>query len=127
MGRRRRVQVLLADLFSSLGTEVFLLCTLAASITDLSRVDQHGLLPRVGEWWNNVSHPAGLTAVAGESCDSTSIRSAIDRIRETSETGTRMQPAGETGRNVLQNDGLAEPSSCKQSTQKALNTMSQEM
>jgi len=61
---RLRVRALLTDIFSDLGGEVFLLCTLAAPITTLATVSRKGLLPELRNWWKTSAHPQGLTRAA---------------------------------------------------------------
>jgi len=71
--RRKRTRNLLIDVFLVLGSEVFLLSTLAASITKLSEVRQRQLIPTLQKWWNDTTHPQGLTDTAVELCDLYSI------------------------------------------------------
>lgn len=61
---RLRVRALLTDIFSDLGGEVFLLCTLAVPITTLATVSRKGLLPELRNWWKTSAHPQGLTRAA---------------------------------------------------------------
>ena len=65
---RLRARTLLLDVFTGLGAEVFVLCTLAVSITDLSKVPHKHALPTLREWWKKASHPPGLTVTATDLC-----------------------------------------------------------
>ncbi|KAK5079437.1 hypothetical protein LTS08_000013 [Lithohypha guttulata] len=72
-GRRTRVRVLLKDIFLALNSEVFLLCTLAASITTLADVAQQGLIRDLGNWWKETAHPQGLSGIGSKLCDTFSV------------------------------------------------------
>ncbi|KAF1809593.1 hypothetical protein P152DRAFT_461276 [Eremomyces bilateralis CBS 781.70] len=78
--RRRRVRLFLADVFSSLGSAAFLLCTLAAPITTLATVRQLGLLQHIGKWWKTVPHPRGLVEKANKLCSTASIPRLVSQI-----------------------------------------------
>ncbi|KAF2193618.1 hypothetical protein K469DRAFT_239323 [Zopfia rhizophila CBS 207.26] len=70
---RLRVRSLLVDVFFGIGQEVFLLCTLAVSITTLATVTQTGLVSKLREWWKSASHPQGLTGASRHTCGAYSI------------------------------------------------------
>lgn len=72
---RLRARTFLLDVFTGLGAEVFLLCVLAVSITDLSKIPHRGIFPTLREWWKTATHPRGLTETANELCASISITS----------------------------------------------------
>ena len=88
--RVARVHALLMDAYVQLGSEVFLLCALATTITNLSSVPQRGLITCLRRWWTTTSHPHGLTAVASEICDQYAIESLVSRKRKI--TGMRNSP-----------------------------------
>jgi len=75
------VRILLADILAAFGSEVFLLCTLSATITQLATVTQTGLLSGVDKWWRSVNHPTGLTAVANETCPHSTVPRLISHVR----------------------------------------------
>ncbi|KAF2174574.1 hypothetical protein K469DRAFT_151886 [Zopfia rhizophila CBS 207.26] len=93
--RVTRAHALLVDVFSQLGAEAFLLCTLATSITKLSSVTQNGLIADLRRWWEATSHPQGLTAVASDLCKTYSIESLVSppRKRRISEVSAVADPA----------------------------------
>jgi hypothetical protein len=70
---RLRARTFLLDVFTGLGADVFLLCTLAVSITDLSKISHKSTFPTLREWWKTALHPRGLTEVANEICAANSI------------------------------------------------------
>jgi len=70
---RLRARTFLLDVFTGLSSEVFLLCTLAVSITDLSKISHKNIFPTLREWWKTASHPRGLIEVANELCAANSI------------------------------------------------------
>jgi hypothetical protein len=74
---RLRARSLLVDVFTGLGPEVFLLCTLAASISNLATIPKKGLVPELRRWWKTVSHPKGLTEIANQACQANSISGLI--------------------------------------------------
>lgn len=63
---RLRVRTLFTDVFVGLGAEVFLLCTLATSITKLSTISHRDLFSQLRAWWKSASHPCGLTETAND-------------------------------------------------------------
>ena|SRR2546423_4499451 len=64
---RSRARELLEDIFSDLGAEVLLLCTLAISITKLSKLHSNDDLTQdVLRWWSTVQRPEGLTETASQ-------------------------------------------------------------
>jgi hypothetical protein len=79
---RSRARTLLVDVFTGLGAEVFLLCTLTMSITDLSKVPQKRMLPKLREWWKAATHPNGLTQIANELCNTNSINALVSPTRK---------------------------------------------
>jgi hypothetical protein len=88
-----RAQTFLFDVFNSLGAEMFLLFTLAVSITDLSKT-LGGLFPALQEWWNGVGHPHGLTETALQLCDMNSVKKLA--------TSTKKRPSqGHIGLSIL--------------------------
>ena len=74
---RYRARTLLSDVFSGVGLEVFLLCTLCTTISKLATVSLKTLIPELRRWWKTVSHPAGLTETARELCKANSISSLV--------------------------------------------------
>jgi hypothetical protein len=62
--KRLRARALLEHVFTELGPEVFLLCTLATSITWLAEKPREDLVPDLRNWWTTVPHPQGLTKTA---------------------------------------------------------------
>lgn len=66
---RKRVRNLLIDVYRDLGADVFLLCTLAASISKLATITHEGLLPKIRAWWKAAARPLGLREIASELCD----------------------------------------------------------
>lgn len=92
--RRKRTRTLLADVFLVLGSEVFLLCTLAASITKLSEIRQRKLIPALQKWWNDTAHPQGLTETAAELCRDYSISTLVSaKKRNISEVSPPVEAA----------------------------------
>lgn len=53
---RLRVRSLLVDAFLDVGQEVFLLCTLAVTISNLATIQLGSLVPKLRDWWKSVSH-----------------------------------------------------------------------
>lgn len=71
---RLRARTFLFDVFTGLGADVFLLCTLAVSITDLSKLPHKSAFPTLREWWKTALHLRGLTEAANEICAINSIK-----------------------------------------------------
>lgn len=65
---RLRGRTFLLDVFHNLGPELFILCCLTISISELSRIGQKDAVPKLREWWKCVNHPRGLTEIAGTLC-----------------------------------------------------------
>lgn len=74
---RLRARTLLIDVFNGLGAGVFLLCTLAATITKLSTITHSDLFPKFRAWWKTSEHPHGLTECAEGLCEAKSIGAFI--------------------------------------------------
>ena len=70
---RLRTRTFLLDVYTGLGADVFLLCSLAVSITDLSTMQHKSTFPKLREWWKTTLHPRGLTEAANELCAANSI------------------------------------------------------
>jgi hypothetical protein len=88
---RLRARSLLADVFTSLGPEVFLLSTLGTSISDLATIPTRGLIPELRGWWKAASHSKELTELAHQACDANSISSlaaGICKLRLARNTNT---------------------------------------
>ena len=66
--RQLRARKLLQHVFLHHGAELFLLCALAVSVTDLGKQDQKILLPKLRSWWKGIEINAGLAATAGRLC-----------------------------------------------------------
>jgi hypothetical protein len=77
---RLRARTLLVDVFNDLGCEMFLLCTVATTISTLATIPVKGLVPALRKWWKGVSHPNGLRETASKVCESNSIRSSISAL-----------------------------------------------
>jgi hypothetical protein len=74
---RLRARTLLVDVFTGLGCEMFLLCTLATNISTLATIPIKDLVPTLRRWWKGVSHPNGLTETANKVCEANSISALI--------------------------------------------------
>ena len=81
--RRLKVQCLLADVYLSFGSELFTLCALAASITDLATVSHPCIQRKLESWWHSVPHPNGLREVANMICEEYSVATLVTRARRT--------------------------------------------
>jgi hypothetical protein len=66
--RRRIARTFLLDVFRSLGCEIFLLCSLVFTITELSLHTYEGLISPLRTWWRDTQHPSSLTQMASEIC-----------------------------------------------------------
>lgn len=77
---RLRARTLLVDVFSDLGCEMFLLCTLTTTISTLATIPIKGLVPALRRWWKGVSHPNGLAETANKVCESNSINALISAL-----------------------------------------------
>ena len=88
---RTKVKTLLGDIFLSVEPEVFLLCTISATVSTLGRVVMLHLVPDLRKWWNAVSHPTGLTEITNRLCQANSISKLLwaDRIDSTRSTNSR--------------------------------------
>jgi len=80
-----RVRKLLQQVFLHLGAEVFLLCTLATSITTLSKLDRIKLLPKLRRSWKRATTKIGLTQAAQKACADNNVSDLIKR--EVPDTG----------------------------------------
>lgn len=76
-----RARSFLANIFHALGREVFLLCSIAVSISKLSEIASGVLLPEIRKWWETQSCPLGVTTVATALCDANSIGTFISLFR----------------------------------------------
>jgi hypothetical protein len=63
-----RTRKLLRDVFLHIGVEVFLLCSLATSITVLGKLDLEDLFPKLRRWWKSVTTRTGLRETARKLC-----------------------------------------------------------
>jgi hypothetical protein len=48
---------------------VILLCVIATSTTDLSKIVVKAIIGGLRRWWENVPHPASLTSIATRMCE----------------------------------------------------------
>lgn len=92
---RQRVRNLLIDVYRDLGAEVFLLCTLAASITKLATITHKDLFPKLRTWWKAAACPHGLTEIASELHDA-HLSDALVQMRK------RKRATDDTGLKILQ-------------------------
>jgi len=74
---RLQARELLTNVFRFLGPKVFLLFTLAVSISKLSEIAPHTRLPKIRSWWETAPHLLGLAVVAKELCEANSISTLI--------------------------------------------------
>jgi hypothetical protein len=72
-----RARQLLADIFQTVGKEVFFLCAITMSVSKLNTIASTVLLPQVRSWWSNQRPPRGLVQAASASCNATSIGTFI--------------------------------------------------
>jgi hypothetical protein len=66
-GRRslkNRSRSISLSILRSLGPDVFLLCTSAASMDNLAKLDQKNLISKIQQWWNSAPHPPQLSDAA---------------------------------------------------------------
>jgi hypothetical protein len=79
--RRLRAQAFLVDAFNCLSPELFFLCALALSVTDLanahSRTDVFSV---IRQWWESVQHPSSLEGTAKTLCTENSVGRAVQEI-----------------------------------------------
>jgi hypothetical protein len=75
--RLLRTRKVLKHVFLHLGTELYLLCTLATTITELSKLDQKKLIPKLSQWWNGITLKAGLKDTAIKLCSEGNISHSI--------------------------------------------------
>jgi len=75
--RRLRARTLLGNVFSKLGPEVFLLCTLATTISKLAETRREDFVTKLQIWWTKASHPQGLTQTANKICEDNSIATLV--------------------------------------------------
>lgn len=63
---RGRARTLLESVYNNefLGVDVFLLCALSTSATQLAIVDPSTCVSHIQKWWLSVEHPAGLSDTA---------------------------------------------------------------
>ncbi|ORX94400.1 hypothetical protein BCR34DRAFT_499290 [Clohesyomyces aquaticus] len=73
---RLRARQLLKDVFQSLGAEVFLLCTVGTTVTNLGENALHIRLSKIQIWWDSTSRPRGLATVAKQLCEAEAIGSS---------------------------------------------------
>jgi hypothetical protein len=79
---RLRARTLLVDVFLAIGSEVFLLCVLAAPISKLEKISPKSDIPKIRTWWKTASHPHGLTEIATELCETYSIRTLVSSCQK---------------------------------------------
>jgi hypothetical protein len=82
--RRQRVRNIFMEVFRSVGSEVFVLCVLAAPITKLSETKLEDILADIQTWWNTAEHPQELTVAAERFCADNSISALIPPSRKRS-------------------------------------------
>jgi len=77
--RRLRARTNLANIFSKIGPDVFLLCALGQSISKLGDKlpNDFDLVTQLQSWWASVSHPRGLTGAANGICETNSISTLV--------------------------------------------------
>jgi len=77
---RLQARTHLCNIFSKIGPEVFLLCTLTIGISTLARPNlaaRKNCVPVIKEWWTTVTVPKRLTELASELCKAHSIGAAV--------------------------------------------------
>lgn len=77
---RLQARTLLCNVFSNMGPEVFLLCTVTISISKLAEGNHAARENRVSaikEWWTTVTAPERLKILASQLCEAHSIRVAV--------------------------------------------------
>jgi hypothetical protein len=71
---------------SSLGADVFLLCALGVSVTQLGTVNSIEAVYEIRKWWRQVEHPVGLTETSREYVlEHSSIFAILERYAERAE------------------------------------------
>lgn len=91
--RRLRGRTILANIFSKVGPEVFLLCASAQAISTLTEKPPDNLITQLQSWWAGVSHPRGLTETANQICETNSIRTLVaEYSRFLDDTGMQSPP-----------------------------------
>ncbi|KAL4960577.1 uncharacterized protein BDV14DRAFT_182304 [Aspergillus stella-maris] len=61
---RNRARTLMESVYINFSVEVFFLCSLSTSITELAKIDPIICASSIREWWSEADHPAGLTHTA---------------------------------------------------------------
>jgi hypothetical protein len=84
---RTRARGLLTDIFLVLGSEVFLLCTIAIPASKLATVNQRVFIQRLRGWWASSPRPRGLTRLAANLCSPVAVHAVSARKRKFSEIG----------------------------------------
>jgi hypothetical protein len=77
----QRVRNLLVDIYTSVGQEVFVLCAVAVPNKTLQSCISVELIPALQRWWAGVTRSPGLTRIAAEVCQTSSIDNLVSEIR----------------------------------------------
>jgi hypothetical protein len=67
--RKLKDKQILRDAYFYVGPEVFLLCSLAFSITQLSQIDSKDLLNRLKKWWQDAPCCEQLKSLTDQVCE----------------------------------------------------------
>ncbi|KAF1992732.1 hypothetical protein P154DRAFT_528256 [Amniculicola lignicola CBS 123094] len=95
---KKRVRNVLADIFVGVGTEVFILCTIAIPVSYLSAKATKNLVPELRHWWRTAPRPRALSQIATQLCDAHSISTRVSAYRE--RILFEIAPALEQGANI---------------------------
>jgi len=88
-----RARELLIDTYLRIGPEVFLLCTIALSISALAKLKPQQILPELDQWWKSAEHPEGLKSAAEKFCNENHVDSIVSSYRARRYPGLRL-PSG---------------------------------
>lgn len=79
---RLRARDLLTDIFVGVGSEAFVLCTLAVPITTCGKATPRTFVPLLRNWWKSISRPRALTLAAAELCETYAIGALVSSSRK---------------------------------------------
>jgi hypothetical protein len=72
-----RTRQLLADIFQTVGKEVFFLCAITFSVSKLNLIVSKVQLRQIRSWWSKQRPPRGLVETASSFCNASSIGTSI--------------------------------------------------
>jgi hypothetical protein len=79
---RSRARERLIDIYNEISPEVFVLCILGTSITELGTAKDDGVIQQLSDWWKSHPHPVVLSELTRLLCKNYQIEFLVSRSNE---------------------------------------------